>query len=47
MNYVVQNIMQTKDVSKLEIIINEKVSNLIKRDLLNMRKCGIISSTAQ
>ena len=47
MNYVVENTIRTKDETQLEIIINEKISNLIRRDLLNMRNCGIMSSTAQ
>ena len=47
MNYIVENIIRTKDEVQLEIIINEKISNLIKRDLLNMRNCAIMSATAQ
>ena len=47
MTYVVENIIKTKDAVQLEIIINEKISNLIKRDLPEMRNYAIISSTAQ
>ena len=47
MKYVVQNIMQVKETTKLEIIINEKISNLIKKDLLDVGNCITISSTAQ
>lgn len=34
-NYTIKNIIKTQDQSQLSNIINNKVKNLIKKDLLN------------